>query len=80
MLLEGHSGGVTQIKFSPDTNLLYSGARKVLHHFLCACPSVRYFTYRVLLAYAISIWFILALYTYLLLYITVLLYTFAISV
>ena len=29
MILEGHSGGVTQIKFHPDGNLLLSGARKV---------------------------------------------------
>lgn len=29
MILEGHSGGLTQIKFSPDHNILYSGARKV---------------------------------------------------
>ena len=29
MILGGHSGGVTQIKFHPDGNLLLSGARKV---------------------------------------------------
>ncbi|XP_067948517.1 telomerase Cajal body protein 1-like isoform X2 [Watersipora subatra] len=28
MILEGHTGGVTQIKFSADGNCLYSGARK----------------------------------------------------
>lgn len=32
-ILEGQKGGVTQLQFSPDGNLLYSGGRKVSYSY-----------------------------------------------